>query len=211
MSLFWIFEYQRVKFCEACVFSLAGMNPLFQKETSPFNRRLLSSKRDATTNVQYAMFNVQCSMRNVHCLMFNAQCSMFKYILRCDSVEHWKLNIDCWVFQGMFNTQCSMLNYISTIQPFLDSARFSTPLETNRRPFDCAQDAIHEYPYALVPLPRKFTKWIPTFFTKIFRWTSMKYRRMDSYFRRMDEKRLQELKPDYTFTSSTQTYQLENI
>jgi len=106
------------------------------------------------------------------------------------------------------NVQYAILNYISTIHPL---SRFSTPLETNHRPFDFAQDAIREYPYALVPLPRKFTKWIATFSTKIFRWTSMNYRRMDSYFRRMDEKRLQELKPDYTFTSSTQTYQLKTF
>jgi len=35
------------------------MKPLFHNETSTFNRRLLSSKTDATTNVQCAMLNAQ--------------------------------------------------------------------------------------------------------------------------------------------------------
>jgi len=39
----------------------------------------------------------------------------------------------------------------------------------------------------------------------------MMYRRTNSYFRRMDEKRLQELKPHYTFTSASETYQIKKL
>jgi len=109
--LFWIFEYQRLQFYEACVFSLERIRHPFQNETSPFNRRLLSSKRDAATNVQCAMFNAQCSNTYYDMIQLN--------------IENWTLIVECSEECSISNAQCSIR--------YRRSSRFSTALVSQLR------------------------------------------------------------------------------